>query len=151
MRYAGIDPGVTGAAAYLDDEGLVQVTDLPVGPLGIDPVALAELLDSWGPDCVIVEDNRAMGSNGSLANFNMGLTMGLILATIQLSRYPLVRVKPQEWQRRVGMATIPALERKETSRQRAIERWPHLRPELKRKKDHNRAEALWIAEAGRRG
>lgn len=149
MRIAGIDPGLSGAIAYLDSDGGVDVVDLPVGPLGIDPVALNEILVSWGPDRVIVEDNRAMGSNGSLANFNMGLTMGLVLATVQLSSFSLYRVKPQRWQQLTGMGNVAAGERKEVSRQRAAERWPGMRPHLARKKDHNRAEALWIADAGR--
>jgi hypothetical protein len=39
---------------------------------------------------------------------------------------------------------------KEANRLAAIERWPAWAHALKRKKDHGRADALWLAEYGRR-
>ena len=147
MIFCGIDPGVDGAAAMIDtDTGAVHVIDLPQGPNGIDPVALRELLhDAWGVRSVWLEDNRANGRNGSLANFSMGRCVGLIIATVLLSDSALWRVKPVEWQRAVGLSNVPAAERKEASRQRAREMYPELNDSLRRKRDHNRAEALLIA------
>jgi hypothetical protein len=147
MIYCGIDPGVDGAAALIDtDADTAEVVDLPQGPFGIDPVALRELLDdAWGVRSVYLEDNRANGRNGSLANFSMGRGVGLIIATVLLSEMALHRVKPVEWQRSVGLSNVPAAERKEASRQRARELFPQCSEALKRKRDHNRAEALLIA------
>lgn len=152
MRYCGIDPGVAGAVAMIDtDEARVEVVDLPGGPLGVDPVALQEQLAAWGVRSVTLEDNRAVGSNGSLANFSMGRCVGLITATVLLSGCKLQRVKPVDWQRSVGVSTVRASERKEAHRYRAMELFPELRDELKRKRDHNRADALLITEYARRG
>jgi hypothetical protein len=153
MRYCGIDPGVAGAAAMIDtDTATVQVVDLPQGPYGVDPVALAEQLDdAWGLRSVTLEDNRAVGSNGSLANFSMGRAVGLIIATCLLRGIAVHRVKPQAWQQSVGVSNVKAAERKEAHRQRAQELFPELHAELKRKRDHNRADALLIAEYTRRG
>jgi len=147
MRVCGIDPGVDGAAALIDtDDGEVDVVDLPSGPHGIDPVALQELLtDTWGVRSVWLEDNRANGRNGSLANYSMGRTEGLIIATVLCSRITLWRVKPSQWQRSVGLSNVKSTERKEASRMRARELFPSRLDDLKRKKDHNRAEALLIA------
>src|SRR6186997_3008841 len=113
MIFCGIDPGVDGAAAMIDtDTGAVHVIDLPQGPNGIDPVALRELLhDAWGVRSVWLEDNRANGRNGSLANFSMGRCVGLIIATVLLSDSALWRVKPVEWQRSVGLSNVKATER----------------------------------------
>jgi len=133
------------------DDQRAEVIDLPQGPHGIDPVALRDQLDAWGVRSVWVEDNRANGRNGSLANFSMGRGMGLIIATVLLSNCALHRVKPIEWQRGVGLGTVKATERKEASRQRAREMFPELADELKRKRDHNRAEALLIATFAQRG
>ena len=152
MRVAGIDPGVDGAVAMIDtDSGMVGVTDLPTGPHGVDPVALQELLQGWGVRAVYLEDNRAMGRNGSLANFSMGRSVGLIVATVLLSNCSLWRVKPGQWQKAVGLGQIPAASRKEASRMRAREMYPEMNDSLKRKRDHNRAEALLIATYARTG
>jgi crossover junction endodeoxyribonuclease RuvC len=152
MIVCGIDPGVSGAVAVIDTNiGLADVVDLPQGPYGLDPVAFAEQLDAWGVRSVTLEDNRAMGSNGSLANFSMGRAVGLIIASVLLTSRPLHRVKPQEWQRSVGVTSIKAAERKEAHRQRARELFPECEAQLKRKADHNRADALLIAEYARRG
>jgi len=110
-RIAGIDPGVTGAIAGIGD-GIV-VADLPTGPNGIDPVALQELLADWGVGSVYLEDNRANGRNGSLANFSMGRSEGLIVAAVLCAKIPLHRVKPIKWQRAVGLGTVKSTERKE--------------------------------------
>jgi hypothetical protein len=153
MRVAGIDPGVSGAIALIDDSERI-VADLPTVSVGttkqVDPVALSQLLGAWAPERVVIEDNRANGGNGSIANFSMGLSMGLCIAVISLGGYPLIRCKPQEWQRSVGLATVPAKQRKPASAMRARELFPALAPTLQRVADHNRAEALLIAEHGRR-
>lgn len=152
MRYCGIDPGVAGAIALIDtDEAKVDVIDMPSGPLGIDPVALVEILDTWGVREVTLEDNRAVGSNGSLANFSMGRSVGLIIGAVLVSQRAVWRVKPQQWQQSVGLSNVKAAERKEAHRMRALELFPELREQLKRKKDHNRADALLITEYARRG
>lgn len=152
MRYCGIDPGVAGAVALIDtDEARAEVLDLPAGPLGIDPVALSKILDAWGVRSVTMEDNRAWGSNGSLANFSMGRCVGLIAATVLVTGRALHRVKPQQWQQSVGVSNLKAAERKDGHRMRAMELFPELHDELKRKADHNRADALLITEYARRG
>lgn len=153
MRVAGIDPGVGGAIALIDDSERM-VADLPTVSIGstrqVDPIALHDLLRAWAPERVVIEDNRAMGGNGSLANFSMGMSMGLCVAVIALGGYPLVRARPIDWQRTVGLSNAPAKLRKAASSMRARELFPVLVPELKRVQDHNRAEALLIAEHGRR-
>jgi hypothetical protein len=152
MIHCGIDPGVHGAMAMIDtDTAQVYVVDLPQGPYGVDPVAFAEQLDAWGVRSVTLEDNRAVGSNGSLANFSMGRAVGLIVSATLVTGRALHRVKPQEWQQSVGVSNVKAAERKEAHRQRARELFPECEVQLKRKADHNRADALLIAEYARRG
>jgi len=133
------------------DTATVCVVDLPQGPYGVDPVAFVEQLDAWGVRSVTLEDNRAVGSNGSLANFSMGRAVGLIVSAVIVTGRALHRVKPQEWQQSVGVSQVKAAERKEAHRQRARELFPECETELKRKADHNRADALLIAEYARRG
>jgi hypothetical protein len=156
MKILGIDPGVTGGWALLDDRVLTECSDLEVTTIGttkqIVPTYLATILKAYEPDAVVLEDNRANGQNGSKANFSMGLSMGIILGVASTLSHPIVRVRPIDWKRTLGIGSVKggtATERKEASRQRALELWPNT-DFFKRKKDHNRAEAALIAEWYRR-
>jgi crossover junction endodeoxyribonuclease RuvC len=154
----GIDPGVSGGLCVLRDGQLHYLGDLPVMSVGstkqIIPGELAEFFKGWvtPPEAVVVEDNRANGANGSLANYSMGLSMGVILGVLGALSLPLVRVKPNDWKKVVGLGVVKgtATQRKEASRQRALEIWAG-DTRLIRKMDHNRADAALIAEAYRRG
>jgi len=159
MKVIGIDPGVTGALAVVGDEhypGGANVWDLPVASIGttkqIDPRELTEVLALIGPvDLVVIEDNRANGVNGSKANFSMGLSLGIIHGVVAALDRPVLRVKPAQWQTFHGLTgpTLDSKSRKDMHRMRAIEKWPSAREDLKRAMDHNRADALLIAEYGR--
>ncbi len=59
---------------------------------------------------------------------------------------PIEFVSPRVWKKRMGLTTAD----KETSRAMAIRMFPLLAKELARKGDDGRAEALLIAEYGRR-
>ena len=63
--------------------------------------------------------------------------MGPIKETLEL-------VQPARWKR--DMRLHGGEGKGETSRLRAIELFPHMAEELKRKRDHNRAEALLMAQ-----
>jgi len=149
---AGIDPGVTGALAVIGEES--QVYDLGVASIGstnqLSPQALAHQLIESGADVIVIEDNRANGMNGSKANFSMGLSLGVCYGVIGTLGRRLIRVKPHEWQKSLGLGSVVAAQRKEAHRQRARELFPELDDQLSRKKDHNRADALLIAEYGRK-
>jgi hypothetical protein len=130
---------------------------LPVSAIGstsqISAPLLAVELTATRPDALAIEDNRASGTNGSKANYSMGLSMGVCIGVAGALGIPLIRLRPQEWKATVGIGTVKGTDtvRKEASRLRAIELWPHLAvTTLARKKDHNRADALLIGEAARR-
>jgi len=155
VKVLGIDPGITGGYALLNGRELTYCDDLPIVKIGtanmIEPRVLAEIIESLNPNHIVIEDNKANGGNGSLANFSMGSSMGVICGVVGTLGYPLIRVRPIDWKRAVGIGTVKgtANERKEAGRQRAIELWP-TNGFFKRKKDHNRAEAALIAEWYRR-
>ena len=156
MKILGIDPGGTGAWALLKDRELLNTDDLPIVKVGsynmIEPRQLIEIIECFGHlDAVVIEDNKANGGNGSLANFSMGMSMGILTGVIASLSHPLIRVRPIDWKRAVGIGTVKgtATVRKEAGRQRAIELWPN-NDFFKRKKDHNRADAALIAEWYRR-
>ncbi len=158
MMLLGIDPGLTGAWALLSatDGSMVAADDLPITRWGkaawIDPMQLTELLlPHIGTHTVVayVEQVHAMPKNGCIAAFSQGMTMGSVLASVQVIGASLQLVQPLAWKTAMGVRgdksdSGPA--RKQRSRERASLMYPKAR--LSRVKDHNLAEALLIARYG---
>lgn len=159
MRVIGIDPGATGAVALIDTEhpltgGMyAEVWDLEASASAstktISGHWLCALLADIGEvECVFVEEVHA-NTLSYKGNFTLGMATGGILGVLAALNRPVRRIKPKEWQKAMGLSNISPVDRKEAHRFKAIEMWPSARESLKHKKDHNRADALLIAEAGR--
>lgn len=153
----GIDPGITGAISVIWEDGYA-VHDLPTMANGkggakvkskIDGAGLAELLGELGfafsietaPE-VYLERVSAMPGQGVSSMFSMGDTFGCIRGVCAALGYRVHIITPQEWKKHFGLGKD-----KEVVRAKAIELFPEA--SLARNKDHNRAEALLIAEYGR--
>lgn len=144
-----IDPGLSGAYAVLwpDPARCPQVASMPcigqdVHPLGILG-AIEPLLDG-GPLAIVLEAQQAMPGQGVASTFRIGLNYGLLLGTLMhaASLHPgwsLHIVRAAAWKRAMRLSKD-----KEQSRQLALLRWPQLAPQLARKKDEARAEALLL-------
>lgn len=151
MIHIAIDPGLTGAIAAIDHEAqLVLCEDLPVihhGKLGwIDANRLTDQFircRNGRPARIIVERSQPMPSQGTVSTFTTGLVLGSILAACQRIAVPLELVSAATWKRAMGLDAA-----KSTSLDRARLLFPTAA--LDRKKDHNRAEALLLAEYSRR-
>jgi hypothetical protein len=59
-------------------------------------------------------------------------------------RWPMELISPQRW-RQVLDSSVPAKPSKEDLLAFALRKWPPTEDSLFRKKDHNRAEALFMA------
>ena len=90
---------------------------------------------------VVIEESQAMPGQGTRSMFTTGYGMGIwvgILATLEL---PYTSVRPSVWKRSLALGKD-----KEASRLRAMQLFPGA--DLRRKKDHGRAEALLLAYYG---
>lgn len=158
MRIIGIDCGKDGAICSLQD-GVVQFFDVPTMAAGTgnkrdyDLSGIGELLTSLTAECpgnechVFIEKQQAMPKQGVVSCFQIGMGYGIWLGCMAILTVPFTLVHPTTWKKRM-LSDMPVS--KEASVHRALQLFPHVRDELKRKKDHNRAEALLIAEYGRR-
>ena len=153
--YIGIDPGVTGAVAFLS-ELWAKVYDMPVlaVPNGsrketrIDAECLYAILKNHGFSldvCELILEKTQPMKDSAMTAFSMGQTRGIILATASLLKIPIVHVTPPAWKKHFGLLKCD----KDASRTIAKERFPNLMDSLQNKKDHNRAEALLIALYGK--
>ena len=160
-RVIGIDPGVTGAIALLQNGNYQGVWDMPVitdsnGKKTPSGHALAELLRDHKPDLVVIEKVNAMPSApgkdgkrrtmGAQSMFNFGRGFGVIDASTQILKLPTVYVTPAVWKRKCGLINA----KKAIHRELATDLFPQAASELRLKKHHGRADALLIARHGHR-
>lgn len=144
----GVDPGLTGAVAILDNNtALVGLADLPVcrtpGKLAwINGLELEELLAHYlhiSKGVAVVELASAMPKQGVSSTFAFGVTFGSILSVLQAWEMPLHLVRPSQWKKDLQLAGKD----KKASLYKARLLFPMA--DLKLAKHHGRAEALLIA------
>lgn len=155
----GIDPGVTGAIAVLDDElNLLAVFDMPVMLSGktqqVNAAALAKNLVSYqsyqvitelknhAPIRIFLEQVNAMPGQGVTSMFNFGTSYGIIIGVCSALAYPLFLVRPNLWKKRAGLLNKP----KDAARGLAQQVYPET--DLSLKKHIGRADAILIARFG---
>jgi len=93
----------------------------------------------------VVERVGAMPGQGVASTFRFGRGAGVVDGVLGALGAPFQYVAPGVWKRHFGLLKKP----KDASRLMALERFPNCANELKRKRDHGRAEALLIAAWGR--
>jgi hypothetical protein len=154
MPIVGIDPGLSGAVAVLTPDGTLQALyDTPTLTLRTsrgsrqeyDVPGLVALLGPYrgAQVYVMLEESQPMPGQGVRSMFTCGLGMGIWLGVLAALQLPCSRVRPQIWKRALGLGRD-----KEQARLRAMQLYPGA--DLRRKKDHGRAEALLLALYGQR-
>ena len=163
----GIDPGLTGALAFIKPEA-VALEDMPTIQLPgdglvkrrVDGKALAELVRRHCPVgeavAVFCEAVGTMGGRNNAVQTQGSLlrSLGAIEAVFDMLRWPCTPVLPQAWQ---GFYKLRG-KRTETrakgelpaAMKIARELYPRAADSIARVKDHNRAEALLVAHYGMR-
>lgn len=163
MRVLGVDPGFTGAAAVFGHPSggvsnwpkLIALHDFQTvgdgGAKRIDVLAFQSFVQDWRPDHAYIENANAMpaipddkGHRRGMGAGTMARYMrcaGHIEATVVCCGITPVMVMPAQWKRRLGLVGPD----KRDSIELANELCPDAARWLKRKKDHNRAEAVLLA------
>ena len=152
--YWGIDPGKTGAIALVTSDGSASVWDMPLlGEHHIDTMEVLDLLRAFtgGTSYLILEKAQSMKGQGrvSIANYLTGY--GMLLACAYISGVKFDEVHPATWKSKIGLKaskTMTVTQKKAMSIQRATQLFPDV--DLHLAKHHGRAEALLLAEYGRR-
>lgn len=150
----GIDPGMSGAIAFLAAEGsLIDVVDMPVFAVTkrvggkdrtknhINTHDLGDVLRSHGAESTaVVELVGARPTDGSSQAFQFGFSAGAIHGACGALGLRIETVTPQKWKKHFGLTAD-----KEEARQLATRRFPGMAHLFKRKMDAGRAEAALIA------
>jgi len=152
--FIGIDPGQTGAMAMIAPKG-IKVWDYDDGE-GISwlkelSVQIKNSLLTRDPiySHAVLEKVHSMPKQGVSSSFKFGDNFGQWKGRLDALGIPYDLVTPQKWQKEI-FDSMTKTDRKTMSLDRARRLFPEMSDMLKRKKDHNRAEALLIAEYCRR-
>lgn len=154
MIVIGIDIGMSGAVAAVDHRGTCSVADLPIvedaAGKRVHGRQLLELLRFFVPagerGMLVFEDVRVQAFAGRAMSHKtesaLVMARGAVQAAGDVAGLPLVAVQPKTWKARYGLG---GKEDKGNAREIAVSLYPSAEPQLRRVKDHNRAEALLIA------
>ena len=172
----GIDPGKSGAIAIKSDDryNVYDIPTMTVisgkgkqlkKSVDYDIPALDNLIKCYSrydldaPCYAVVERAEAVTygatsaresyHNSAQTNFSKGRGYGIIEALLQINGVPIIASpRPGDWKRGLGLtdSSKAYTDKKEASRLMALDLYPELADELKRKKDNGRAEALLLIE-----
>lgn len=149
--FLGIDPGLSGAIAFVSPAGDVHAFDMPVLEYTItgkktrrevDVARLARILTKYPAASCQLEAVWGMAGRGA-SEFTFGQSYGMIKAALTLSGIPYELISPQKWKNYYGLGSD-----KDGSRAKATELFPAFASLWSRKKDDGRAEAVLIANHG---
>ncbi len=151
MKIVGIDPGLNGAIAILENKKVLAIFDMPVMSEGkknkrqLNSAQLVNILvENINEDkeiAVIVEQVNAMPGQGVTSMFNFGQTFGAIKGVCAALKLPIFFVRPSKWKKHFELINSS----KDASRTKVIEMYPSLSNQLSKKKDVNKSDAILIA------
>ena len=151
MKIIGIDPGLSGGIAVLENNKVLDIFDMPVMSEGkknkrqLNSAQLVNLIkeniNSNEEVAVIVEQVNAMPGQGVTSMFNFGQTFGAIKGVCAALGLPIFFVRPSKWKKHFELINSS----KDSSRTKAIEMYPSLSNDLAKKKDVNKSDAILIA------
>ena len=151
MKIIGIDPGLSGAIAVLENNKVLNMFDMPVMSEGkknkrqLNSALLVSLINEnieKGEEItVVVEQVNAMPGQGVTSMFNFGQSFGILKGICSAMQLSVYFVRPAKWKKYFNLINSE----KDASRTRAIEIFPYYSSHLSRKKDSNQADAILIA------
>ena len=152
MLIIGIDPGISGSICFFEDGKILDVIEMPVmteGKKNKKQVNGAQIYNEFSKRInkkdhevrVVIEQVSAMPGQGVTSMFNFGQSYGILKGICSAMQLPMFFVRPAKWKKYFNLINS----QKDASRTRAIEIFPYFSPQLSKKKDSNKADAILIA------
>ena len=129
MRIIGIDPGLSGGIAVLENNKVLDIFDMPVMSEGkknkrqLNSALLVQLIKENIKDIenkVIIEQVSAMPGQGVTSMFNFGQSYGILKGICSAMQLPMYFVRPAKWKKYFNLINSE----KDASRTKAIEVFP---------------------------
>ena len=150
MKIIGIDPGLSGAIAVMEDNKVLNLFDIPVMSEGkknkrqLNSALLVSLLKenivSHEEVAVVVEQVNAMPGQGVTSMFNFGQTFGAIKGVCAALDLPIFFVRPSKWKKHFELINSS----KDSVEQKLLKCIQNC-PINSQKKDVNKSDAILIA------
>lgn len=140
MTVMGIDPGMSGAIAYVNRGKLLEVADMPVVAGSISTALLTQMVRMMPVEWAAVERVHSMPRQGVATTFKFGVATGMAVAAAGGLLVPMEEPTPNVWKKSFNLDAD-----KEKARLLALKLFPDRAELFKNKKDHGRAEAALIA------
>lgn len=137
-----IDPGKTGAMAVFDTTTGQPITleSFPLTKEGqIDFIRLNEMVMPFRGNAIAILEKIHGYGMGVTSALNYGINTGAWLGVLAANGIYATTVEARDWKKTMGLSSD-----KEQSLEMAKSLYPAMSHLLKRKKDHDRAEALLI-------
>ena len=153
MLIIGIDPGITGAICFFGDKKIIDLIEMPnmaAGKKNKRQVNGAQVYNEIFERIknynkkdikVVIEQVSAMPGQGVTSMFNFGQSFGVLKGVCSAMQLPMYFVRPAKWKKYFNLINSE----KDASRTKAIQVFPYISPQLSRKKDSNKADAILIA------
>ena len=153
MLIIGIDPGITGAICFFEDRKIISLIEMPnmaVGKKNKRQVNGAQVYNEIFERIknynkkdikVVIEQVSAMPGQGVTSMFNFGQSFGVLKGICSAMQLPMYFVRPAKWKKYYNLINS----KKDASRTKVIEIFPYISPQLSKKKDSNKADAILIA------
>ena len=153
MLIIGIDPGISGSLCFFKDGkilDLVEMPNMPEGKKNKRQVNGAQIYNEISSRIeglnreeikIVIEQVSAMPGQGVTSMFNFGQSFGVIKGICSAMQLSMYFVRPAKWKKYFNLINS----QKDASRTKAIEIFPYISPQLSRKKDANKADAILIA------
>ena len=140
MKIIGIDPGLSGGIAILQNNKIKDIFDMPVMAEGkknkrqLNSAQLVNLLKQNIDEetIVVVEQVNAMPGQGVTSMFNFGQTFGAIKGICAALGLPIFFVRPAKWKKHFELINSS----KDASRTKVIEMYPAISNKLSKKKEY---------------
>jgi crossover junction endodeoxyribonuclease RuvC len=153
VRVLGIDVGLNGALALIEDGQLLEVHDMPTVTLErnsktkrmVNANALSLIIRGSKADVAYLERLSAMPGQGVTSMFSMGQSLGVVLGILAAYQIATTTIPPRTWQKALD---VP--QGKDGSRYRAAQLFPESAELFQRVKDDGRSDATLIAAYGAR-
>ncbi len=152
MIVFGIDPGVSGAISVFENKKIITFFDMPTMIEGkknkrqVNAAQLAHEIKSRITDreatSVIIEQVSAMPGQGVTSMFNFGQSFGVIKGICSALGISIYFIRPVKWKKHFNLIGSE----KDASRTKVIEMFPDLSPQLNKKKDSNKSDAILIGK-----
>jgi crossover junction endodeoxyribonuclease RuvC len=154
MMICGIDPGLTGAIAFIEHDKVCSVEKVPVSKIKegktvkryLDCFTILYLLHKHNPTHVFIEKQQSMPRQGVSSTFRTGFGYGLYIGMLIAADYDYTIVTPREWKLHYGLSSD-----KDMSRKKASEIFPDASHLWRQKNQDGLAEAALIAHFGANG